>query len=57
MNSVAGGVVYTGGELVVQFQSYNQPYSFTKPPNLDWLRIGEIAALGSAENGVFMYAW
>ena len=51
MNSLAGGTVYAGGEVIVQWQN-NQEFSIASLK-----RVTEIGALGTAENGMFMLAW
>lgn len=51
MNSLAGGTVYAGGEVIVQWQN-NQSLNLASVK-----RIVEIGALGAAENGMFMLAW
>ena len=51
MNSVAGGTVYAGGEIIVQVQNNHSL-------NVASLKkVFEIGTLGAAENGIFMLAW
>ena len=51
MNSVAGGTVYAGGEIIVQLQNNHSL-------NVASLKkVFEIGTLGAAENGIFMLAW
>jgi len=56
MNSAAGGTVYVAGELIVQLQNSKES-NWKSLQSLQWKRIGEIGALGSVENGMFMLAW
>lgn len=54
MNSCAGGAVYSGGEFIVQMQQCKEPITTS---SLEYKRLAEVAALGSAENGIVMLTW
>jgi hypothetical protein len=56
MNSIAGAVVYVGGELTVQVQE-SPTTSKVDVKNFDWSRIAKIGTLGAAENGYVMLTW
>eukprot|EP01038_Epipyxis_sp_PR26KG_P012609 gene12609-16906_t len=66
MNSFAGGTVYILGEMVSQNQTpvppspkggSNESINSENVQRFDWRKIGQVGALGAAENGIFMYSW
>lgn len=53
MNSIVGGSVYVAGEYTVQTQSKDARF-FTWE---NYSKLGQLGALGAAENGLVMMKW
>ena len=53
MNSIIGGTVYVAGEYTVQTQQKDVRFFNVE----NWLKLGQLGALGAAENGLVMMNW
>jgi len=61
MNSLVGGIVYVGGEMVIQAKNMkiksDKDYFEILYDSMNWDRIAQVGALGTIQNGAVMLGW